>query len=153
MFDYDPETGLLVRLVRTSNCVHVGEVAGCLNNGYFRVSVNGKRYLLHRLAWFIHYGAWPKDQLDHINRNRTDNRIANLREVDYLENNKNKSMPTRNTSGVVGVCWHRQAQKWQASIMVNQKQIHLGVFDTFEEAVAARKAAEVLYGFSPTYGK
>lgn len=154
LFDYDPETGLLMWKIRTSSRVRVGEVAGSFHTrGYRRVQVNNERYLLHRLVWFIYYGAWPEDQLDHVNRDRTDNRIANLREVDHAENNKNKSMYMSNTSGVVGVGWHRQSQKWQAGIKVGQKRIHLGLFDTFEEAVAARKAAEVLYGFSSTHGK
>ena len=154
LFDYDPETGLLVRKIRTSNRIRVGEVVGSFTRqGYLHVKVKSILYRLHRLAWFIHYGKWPNDQLDHINRDRTDNRIANLREVDNAENNKNKSMPTNNTSGVIGVYWHSRLEKWQSSIMVSQKQIHLGFFDTFEEAVATRKAAEVLYGFSSTHGK
>jgi hypothetical protein len=155
LFHYDPETGLLIRKVGTSIRTPAGEAAGSFNktSGYFRVSVNAEVYLIHRLAWFIHYGSWPKNQLDHINRDRADNRIANLREADCLENGKNKSIPTNNTSGVVGVCWHSQIKKWHAAIKVNQKCIYLGVFDTFEEAVAARKAAEVLYGFSSTHCK
>ena len=146
ILNYDPETGIFTRKVRTSRSVRAGDVAGSVSgNGYLQISVQSRLYHAHRLAWLYVYGEWPKDQIDHINRIRTDNRIANLREVTHKQNNQNKSKPSNNTSGYPGVYWYKQSSKWQAKIKHNQKSIHLGHFSILEEALSARKAAEKLY--------
>jgi hypothetical protein len=143
---YDSETGIFTRKVSTSNRVKVGDVAGCPDGGgYLQISVCSRIYLAHRLAWLHFHGTWPTDQIDHINRDRADNRISNLREVTNKQNMQNKSKPSNNTSGHPGVCWYKQNSKWVAKIMHNQKSIHLGCFTTIEEAITARKAAEKLY--------
>ena len=143
---YSPETGVFTWKVRTSTRVKAGDVAGSLDgHGYLQIKVCSRLYLAHRLAWLYTYGEWPKDQLDHINRNRLDNRIANLREVTNKQNHQNKSKPSNNTSGHTGVSWHKRDSKWQAQIAHNYKRIHLGFFATMEEALSARKAAEKLY--------
>lgn len=143
---YDQETGIFTWKVRTSNNVKVGDAAGCQNGeGYLLIRVCSRRYLAHRLAWLYMHGSWPKDQIDHINRIRTDNRIANLRDVTRKQNNQNRSTQSNNTSGHIGIYWHKRDSKWVASIMHNQKLIHLGYFTDIEDAIAARKAAEKLY--------
>ena len=143
---YDPETGIFTWKVRTSTSVKVGDIAGCLDGGgYLRIRVQSRLYQAHRLVWLHVYGEWPKDQIDHINRNKTDNRIANLRDVSHKQNGQNRSKPSNNTSGCPGVVWYKQNSKWVAKIKHNQKLIHLGYFTDLEEAVAARKAAEKLY--------
>ena len=143
---YDPETGIFTWKVRTSTRVKVGDAAGCPEGGgYLQIKLQSRPHKAHRLAWLYTYGVWPTDQIDHINRNRTDNRIANLREVSNKQNHQNKSKPSNNTSGHPGAYWDKQRSKWQAKIAHNRKQIHLGHFATIEEAVAARKAAEKLY--------
>ena len=143
---YEPETGIFTRKVRTANSVKVGDIAGGPDSdGYLRIKVQSRKYQAHRLAWLYVYGVWPKDQLDHVNRVRTDNRISNLREATVKQNNQNKSKSSNNTSGHSGVSWYKRDSKWQAQITHNQKQIHLGYFNILEEAVAARKAAEKLY--------
>ena len=143
---YDPATGIFTRKVRTSNSVKVGDVAGCPEGGgYLQIKLQSRKYKAHRLAWLYVYGSWPKDQLDHINRNRSDNRISNLREATNKQNNQNRSKSSNNTSGHPGVSWHKRDSKWQATIKHNQKQTHLGYFSTLEEAISARKAAEKLY--------
>ena len=143
---YSPETGVFTWKVSTSRRVKTGDVAGSLNgNDYLRIMVQGRPHRAHRLAWLYTYGTWPKDQIDHINRNRTDNRISNLREVSNKQNHQNKSKPSNNTSGHPGISWYKRDSKWQAKIKHNQKSIHLGYFTTLEEAIAARKAAEKLY--------
>ena len=143
---YDPETGIFTRKVSTSRSVKVGDVAGCSNgDGYLRLWLQSRLYLAHRLAWLYVYGEWPEDQLDHINRIRTDNRIANLREVSHKQNGQNRSKSSNNTSGHPGTYWLKQNSKWQAGITHNQKNIYLGCFNTIEEALSARKAAEKLY--------
>ena len=143
---YEPETGIFTWKVSNSNRVRIGDAAGCpCGGGYLNITVGSRLYLGHRLAWLYVYGVWPKDQIDHINRNRSDNRITNLRDVSTKQNLQNAGKYSHNTSGHPGVCWHKQHSKWVASIMHNQKSIHLGYFTDIEEALSARKAAEKLY--------
>ena len=143
---YEPETGIFTWKVRTSTCVKVGDAAGCPGGGgYLLISVQSRLYRAHRLAWLYVYGEWPKDQLDHINRNRSDNRISNLRDVSTKQNQQNAGKRSDNTSGHAGVSWYKRISKWQAKITHNQKDVHLGYFATIEAAIAARKAAEKLY--------
>ena len=143
---YDPATGIFTWKVGCSSRVKVGYIAGSLDgDGYLRIRLQSRKYQAHRLAWLYVYGVWPKDQLDHINRNRSDNRISNLREVSHKQNHQNRSKPSNNTSGHPGVSWDKRDSKWRAQITHNQKKIHLGSFTTLEEAIAARKAAEKLY--------
>ena len=143
---YDQETGIFTRKVSTSSNVKAGDVAGCRGGrGYLRIQLQGRKYQAHRLAWLYIHGEWPNDQIDHINRDRSDNRIDNLREVTNKQNHQNKSKYSNNTSGHPGVYWHKQNSKWQAKIEHNQKQIHLGYFTNIEEALSARKAGELKY--------
>ena len=146
ILDYEPETGIFTRKVSTARRVKVGDVAGCPDGrGYLLIQAQSRLYRAHRLAWLYVYGTWPTDQIDHINRIRTDNRIANLRDVSHKQNMQNASKPSNNTSGHPGVSWHKQKSKWQARIAHNYKQIHLGYFTGIEDAITARKAAEKLY--------
>lgn len=146
LLHYDPETGIFTWRVSAANSVKVGDVAGCSNgNGYLRLRLQSRLYHAHRLAWLYVYGEWPKGQIDHINRDRSDNRISNLREVTNKQNAQNSSKPSNNTSGHPGVYWYKQSSKWQAKITHNQKHIHLGCFATIEDAIAARKAGELKY--------
>ena len=143
---YDPDTGIFTRKVGSANQVKAGDVAGSLDGGgYLRIRVCSRLYQAHRLAWFYDCGEWPKYQIDHINRNKTDNRIANLRDVSQKQNGQNASKRSDNTSGHPGVYWHKRDSKWVAQITHNYKLIHLGYFSILEEAIAARKAAEKLY--------
>ena len=146
ILDYDQESGVFTWKVRTSNNVKVGDVAGCQNgSGYLLISVRSRLYQAHRLAWLYTYGVWPTYQIDHINRIRTDNRRANLREATNKQNQQNKSKSSNNTSGHPGVYWYKRDSKWRAEIKHNQKSIYLGYFSILEEALSARKAAEKLY--------
>jgi hypothetical protein len=113
----------------------------------------GKKIKAHRAAWLLYYGEWPNDAIDHINGNPGDNRIANLRVVDQLTNQKNAKRPKNNTSGAVGLIILKGSGRWRAAIKVNYQEIHLGVFDRFEDAFRARKAAERKYGFHPNHGR
>lgn len=143
---YDRETGIFTWKVLTSSRIKLGDVAGSQNGqGYLQVKLQSRLYLAHRLAWLYMHGAWPKDQLDHVNRVRTDNRIANLREATNKQNHQNKSKHSNNTSGHPGVCWNKQRSKWVARIKHDYKDIHLGYFENLEDAIAARKAAEKFY--------
>ena len=143
---YAQETGIFTWKVSTSRRVKAGYIAGSLDGGgYLSIKVCSRPYLAHRLAWLYTYGEWPKDQIDHINRNRSDNRISNLRDVSHKQNGQNASKPSNNTSGHPGVYWHKRDSKWVAQIRHNYKQINLGCFTNIEEAVSARKAGEKLY--------
>ena len=131
-----------------------GKKAGniCNKNGYLRISIFGKTYLAHRVAYAMSYGQWPTNHIDHINRDRSDNRLENIRDVLPSVNHKNRSKSRLNTSGVTGVFWHKGNKKWQASIRVNGKLKHLGVFGTLLDAAAARVSANNKYEFSTCHG-
>jgi hypothetical protein len=101
--------------------------------------------MAHRIAWLLYYGKWPKDQIDHINGDKSDNRIVNLREATNSQNGKNLKLSINNKTGVTGVAFDRQTQKWRAYIRVNFKMINLGRYMDFEDAVIARKSAEKKY--------
>lgn len=150
LLDYDPGTGLFTRRIGRGGEA-AGSVAGTTNNdGYVRIHIDKKLYRAHRLAWLYIHGEFPPNQIDHINRQRSDNRIENLRPSTQRENNQNQSKPRSNTSGVVGVHWYKRIGKWQAYIMLNKRNIHLGYFDSLEEAAAARAAAKAkLHTFHP----
>lgn len=115
--------------------------------------INAVLYQNHRIAWALHHGCWPDDQIDHINGNPEDNRIANLRAVSNAENQRNARRKCTNTSGVTGVSWHSRDHVWHANIREKGRLLYLGSFDSFDEAVAVRKAAEHEYGYHENHGR
>ena len=112
-----------------------------------------KKYSAHRVIWLYYYGCWPKDQIDHINHDPTDNRIINLREASNTENQKNRTLNKNNTTGHTGVSWYEKENKYRARIKINSKEIWLGSYDSLEEAVEARHLANINYNFHPNHGK
>jgi hypothetical protein len=98
-------------------------------------------------------GKWPDTEIDHINGNRADNRFENLRQVSHQENGKNTKRYASNRSGFAGVGRTTNPSKWRARIRVNGKLVHLGVFDSAEDARTARKAAEKQFGFHENHGR
>lgn len=148
LLDYDPETGVFKQKIFWWKRKPGDIVGGRTPQGYWYVGVGGKQYPAHRLAWFYVYGNWPIADIDHINRNRLDNRIANLREATRAENLRNTEIRNSNQSGVKGVSLRslrngrRPNKAWVASIMVNGKRKHLGHFFTVAEAAKARADAE-----------
>ena len=152
ILNYDPDTGVFTWRVPKGRRVKAGAVAGCDNGDeYIRIRIDGRDYRAHRLAWLYVHGCWPSDQLDHINGNRSDNRMSNLREATPAENNQNRAISSKNTSGFPGVHWHRAKCKWQAQINVNGKKRHLGWLSDPAEAHAAYTAAKArLHTFNPT---
>lgn len=141
LFSYNPETGILTRKVKTHGHKK-GSVVGSLLGGYLKFCMNYKSYLVHRIIWLHVYGKFPTGQIDHINRNKTDNRLCNLREVTHQANSINKALRSDNTSGVTGVSKHKASNKWFVRISVNKQNKYLGSFDSFEDAVKARLTAE-----------
>ena len=127
----------------------------CLDKrtGYLCGNVFGVRFQAHRVFWALHYGQWPDGDIDHINGNRQDNRIANLRSVTRMENLKNSSIGRRNTSGVLGVYWANDRKMWRVEIGHENARIKVGSFVDLEDAIAARRRAEEKYGYHPNHGK
>lgn len=146
--NYDPETGVFTWKIATSNRNPVGSPAGTTTNaGYRSMTIDGKRYLAHRLAWLYVYGEWPTSDLDHINLDRTDNRIANLREASRGQNMANGNLRKDNTSGCKGVYWNKQSSKWRVTIQKNGRMIQIGMFASYDDAVrAATKARQEIHG-------
>lgn len=145
LVEYSPETGLFVRKI-TKGPAKSGRVCGNINGlGYVQFMIDGKLYLAHRLAWLYVYGVFPEGPIDHINRNKQDNRLNNLRACTNSENEYNKSLRKVNTSGVTGVTWVAKRNKWQVQIRCNKEQVFIGRFNNFEDAVKARKNGEKLY--------
>ena len=134
---YDPDTGQFTWLVQR-NQMAVGSVAGTNHpNGARMIWIDGVSYYAHRLAWLYVYGKWPTHDIDHIDRDRSNNRIRNLRDVTESVNLQNQCLTGRkNSSGLLGVCWYSRYNKWNASIRVNGRSINLGYFCTKEEAHA-----------------
>ena len=138
LLHYDPEMGVFTYRVKTSYRVNVGDVAGCDNGkGYLQIRLDTVLYKAHRLAWLCVHGSWPRDQIDHINLQRGDNRHVNLREATNSENQRNALRRSDNTSGAKGVHWNKAHRKWQTYIGVNKKRVSLGYFDRLEDAAAA----------------
>jgi hypothetical protein len=103
----------------------------------------GRKYFEHRLVWLIHTGDWPDRSIDHIDRQKDNNRISNLRLADRYQQMGNTKVSVKNTSGFRGVVWHKRDKKWQASIRVKGKRVHIGLFDNREDAARAYNAAAV----------
>lgn len=104
--------------------------------GYSRVTIGGRRVLAHRAAWFLTHGDWPANEIDHVNSNRADNRLANLRLASRSENAQNArgARSSNMSSGLLGVHWNKAAQKWQAEIVIDGKSKHLGLFECKHKA-------------------
>jgi len=135
------------------NAVFSGKEAGSdYHGGYVRVTLDRKHYLAHRLIWKMVTGCDP-EQIDHINGNKSDNRIENLRNVSHGVNMKNKVLYKNSTSGIPGVNYHKRDDVWNAKVGIYGKQLHLGAFATKAEAIAARIAANVMLDFHANHGR
>lgn len=122
-------------------------------DGYLYGRIFRRQYMAHRVIWAMSNGVWPRNQIDHIDGVRSNNRLLNLRDVTHTENNKNRGITNRNTSGIVGVSWNIRKEKWVAYITVSGTFISLGYHSEKHVAEAARKAAEVKYGFHENHGR
>lgn len=144
LFTYNPDTGLFVRLVSTSNRVKAGDVAGSVSpDGYMRIWIDGHSYKAHRLAWLFIHGNWPAGQIDHANGNRSDNRIENLRVADQSQQSANSARPRSNKTGVRGVSFHKATQKYTARLACRGRLVHASYHDHIEDAAAAYRSASL----------
>lgn len=142
LLEYDKHTGFF-SWKENRQKVKIGDVAGHNSkNGYCYIMIDGKSYRSHRLAWLYVYGGFPKNQIDHINRNKLDNRLENLREASKELNARNKGLRKTNKSGVTGVHWSKRYGKWVAKISALGKNYTIGRYDHFYDAVKARKVKQ-----------
>jgi len=167
LLNYDPATGALTWRERPRtrfrddgswtrfNRFYAGQPALDYTDreGYKHGPIFRRDYRAHRVAWALHYGRWPTHSLDHVNGDPSDNRIANLRQVSALENQKNLKTRRDNASGRMGVRFCQKNKKWQAKIGHRGKKYHLGSFANFDDACAAREAAELRFGFHKNHGR
>lgn len=170
MLEYEPDTGLLrwkAKSLRGGssdartlawNTRLAGSVAGTrkLSPGkeYTQVSLQGRFYHAHRLIWVMLHGSIDDTLvIDHINGVGRDNRLVNLRLVEHSENQQNITMRRDNKTGVMGVRWNPEKRKWEAKITSRRVVTFLGYYDLFEDAVAARRAAQKQYGFHRNHGR
>jgi hypothetical protein len=153
LLTYNSETGAFIwNMDRKCRQVKAGDVAGHKSRlGYMVTGIDGSApMLMHRLAWFYVYGQHPSEQIDHINGNRSDNRLINLRVVNNQQNNQNRHiLRSTNTSGYAGVSWHKQRSRWNATITVSGKKKSLGLYASAKEAgaIAAKARAQMHEGY------
>ncbi len=160
---YDPRAGRLFWLPREErgrgdkifNRLYAGKEAFTYRMGekHLQGQVYGRPFLAHRVVWAIVHGEWPRGEIDHINGNPVDNRIANLRDIPKAHNQRNMKRFKSNTSGVSGVDWQASRSMWRVRVSTEGKTIHIGRFRDFGDAVKARKAAEARYNFHPNHGR
>lgn len=141
LLHYEPESGAFTWKVNVGRFgrIPAGSLAGSVNkcHGYTAISYGGHLYPAHRVAWLYMTGEWPKDEIDHINRQRSDNRWENLRSVTRADNLLNKCLYKSNKSGFAGVGWHKRIGKWQAVLRVKNTRMHLGYWDDLIAAASA----------------
>lgn len=144
LVSYDPSTGIFLNK-NSKGRGKQGDVAGHLNDkGYRILCLDRKKYRAHHIAWFIVFGFWPAE-LDHIDNDRSNNRIKNLREATHQENMRNKSIQTNSSTGLKGA--FRKRNKFRSQICIDGKTMWLGTFDTKEEAHSAYcNAAKKYFG-------
>ena len=170
LLDYVPETGKLYWKERPFSMFRDGaqsaqhnaaiwnaknagrEACSSTANGYLETSLHRTPVLAHRVIWKMVTGE-DAQSVDHIDGDKSNNRFVNLRGVTQIENGQNQVLRKNNTSGVMGVYWSKPHNKWIARLNYKYKTIYIGIFETFDEAVAARRAAEREYGLHPNHGR
>ncbi|ASC26533.1 HNH endonuclease [Klebsiella pneumoniae subsp. pneumoniae] len=164
--DYNADSGVLTWKRRPSshfknrqahsawNSRFQGKTVGWKSSaGYLSLAIDEVKFQAHRVAWAIYHQSSPSGVIDHINGNKTDNRITNLRVVEFCENMKNVKRYSNNTSGIAGVRWYSQRSKWVAYINVDGKRKQLGYYALLDDAIDARKKAEVENGYHENHGR
>lgn len=140
LFEYDREAGKLFWKVSRGNAAAGKEAVSINSNGYRRARIDGTHYLVHRLIFLIEHEYLP-EFIDHKDGDKLNNKIDNLREASRSENNRNRSKQSSNTSGIVGVCYHKDANKWHARCRDrNGKNTHLGLFTDLQAAAEVVRA-------------
>lgn len=146
--NYHPDTGLFIWSNSEKNGHRIGREAGCISKiGYRVLKVEGERILAHRLAWFIHYSEEPPRMIDHVNGNKTDNRIDNLRAATHKQNMQNKKRRIDNASGCPCVYQDKRNGNWCVCIRENKKKHYFSGMESYEEAVNKyQEVAKAVFG-------
>jgi hypothetical protein len=134
ILDYNIDTGVFTWKVSKAQRTKIGDVAGWINNGYREIEIDNKHYKAHRLAWLYVNGGMPENLIDHIDGERSNNKISNLRESTHQTNSENYKTPKTNKSGVKNVSWYKSLNKWVVSISVKKIKKTIGYFDDIELA-------------------
>jgi hypothetical protein len=147
VLDYNPQTGVFTWKVNLGRRARSGNVAGGVcSKGYLAIRLDGVLHKAHRLAMYFSDGApCVSEHIDHIDRDKLNNRLCNLRKLSCSENLQNAKINSKNKSGAKGVNWSEANGKWQARITLHRERIRLGFFNNIADAIAARKAAEIKY--------
>ena len=159
LFSYESETGDILNRISRGTKAKAGAIATSrTGKGYLHVqfSKDGRpvSYKAHRVAWLLHYKVDPGNmEVDHINHDKSCNKIENLRLVDHKEQCGNFSKSKRNTSGVTGLSWHKNNSKWVAYIHKDGERCYLGIFEDKWDAICCRKSAENRLGYHKNHGK
>jgi hypothetical protein len=168
LLSYDPQSGVIrwrsrpvsdfrdERVAKSWNSKHAGaEGFTAISHGYRVGRCNGRNIPAHRVAWCLHFGKWPVTEIDHINGLPSDNRIANLRAVDHRSNGQNAKRPSTNTSGQVGVSFHKATGRWHAYIGDTKRgsRWNIGFYASRDEAMAARLSAQNAMGYHSNHGR
>jgi hypothetical protein len=140
LFSYEPATGMLRWKVARGK-IKPGDLVSCKSNGYFSVMVDGRNFKAHRIIWLLAKGEWPTDEIDHRDGNPANNKPRNLRLATSSQNKMNCKIGRRNTTGCKGVYLDKRDGRWYARVSKNRTPLHLGRFDTKEQARAAYAAA------------
>jgi hypothetical protein len=144
VLSYDPETGEFRWIIAPSSYrVQVGQIAGGLSRGYRLIRIDGTKYRANRLAFLFMTGMFPDHDVDHADRNPSNDAWSNLREATKSENRANSKRPSTNTSGYKGVYWRKARRKWTAIVQFNRRRVCVGSFNTPEAAHAAYVAAAI----------
>lgn len=156
-FSYDPTTGIVAWKAKPNRNIPIGRAAGFKwgdgRNTYIRIVVEGQWVFAHTIAFAAIHGRLPDGVIAHADQDGTNNRENNISDVTHAVNLRNQRINSRNSSGVMGVDYHKGAGKWRARIVVDRMEHHLGVFDTNQQAIDARKAAEMRFGFHQNHGR
>jgi hypothetical protein len=149
VLDYLPLAGLFIWNNPTNRRVKKGSQAGTIcSDGYVAITIDGQKYMAHRLAYLYMVGSMPEDQIDHIDRDRANNKWQNIRSCSPRENQRNTKVRLNNTSGFSGVTWHKDRNRWRARIHNNEGvEVSLGSFVKKQDAINARLKAEGVFGY------
>lgn len=165
LIDYNPNTGILTWKFRDKkfcksshdqarwNKRFCGKTAGLIaKDGYGVICIFDNQYKSHRICWYLYYGAAPNGQIDHVNGQKSDNRIRNLRDVSARENALNRKIYSTNKSGYIGVS-QNVSGKWVAHISTKEKRVYLGKFNCVTAAAIRRLQAQNHNGYHPNHGR
>ena len=151
VYSYNPDNGIFTRIIKCKQH-NVGDIVKAYETGYIRFTIDGSKFLAHRIAWMLINSDPCEMQIDHINHDRSDNRIKNLRLATNTENHKNATKQKNNKSGFVGVHWCNTTSKFRATIKIKGLKISLGYKKTIIDAVILRIKANIKYGFHKNHG-